>query len=101
MRRILHLALDPFVVTRTFVGGTVITPNHRAADALGVPYESLERLAAKRLSDAGMVVASVVASHQALLRAVATVSGSGDARGDAQFWQGAVNEVLRAGTDLE
>lgn len=80
--------------------GTVLTPNERAADALRVPFMSLEQLATKRLSEAGHAVASVIDNHQAFLRAVITVTGSDDPRGEAPFWQGAVNEVLRAGTDL-
>lgn len=76
-----------------------VTPNRRAARAVGAPAVSLEELARTLLRPLGLQYASELARWRALRRAVQDVWVPDDVDGTARVVAGTLREVLRAGLD--
>ncbi|MBO9539718.1 PD-(D/E)XK nuclease family protein [bacterium] len=97
----LYLTSAPHPQATALVPGRlVVTPNPRAARALGVPHVSLQRLAQGLLARAGRTaIDALTAPH--LLRDLALAHGFPDPAGTARRLAPVVAEVLRAGLDLE
>ncbi|MFP5501917.1 MAG: hypothetical protein ACLGIN_05455, partial [Candidatus Sericytochromatia bacterium] len=81
-------------------GRTAIAPNKRAARFLGVPFESLETLARRRLRQQPIGVAKPLQTHAIMLEA-ATCLSAADPGGAARSVAPVVRTLLRAGADLE
>lgn len=79
-------------------GGRVVTPNERAARALGAESCSLQALATQILSGAGLSIASPLVALRCLKRAAA---GHGEPPAMAVAMASTVRELFRAGADLE
>lgn len=77
----------------------VLTPNRRAARALGVTFTSLDHHARGLLRKQGLLVASELARHRALKRVVGEVLAPTDLEGTTRTVAATVREVLRAGLD--
>jgi len=85
--------LDP----HASAGTLVLTPNPRAARALGVPWRSLERLARDVLRPHGLQPAPALAQWRALRWAVREALAPSDVDGAARAMVDTLKEVLRAG----
>src|SRR5438876_523496 len=101
MRRTLILTPHPFQEAARWTGCSVITPNARAAGALGVPPQTLESLAHCLLMEADLTIASPLAAHILLRQAVEEALAPGDGEGMAGRIAPTLREVLRAGVDPE
>src|SRR5437763_308404 len=101
MRRTLILTPYPFQEAAGWADRPVVTPNARAAGALGVGPQTLEALAHCLLAEAGLVVASPLAAHALLRQSVEAALAPGDGAGMAGRIAPTLREVLRAGVDLD
>jgi RecB family exonuclease len=81
-------------------GAMPILPNRQAARSLGLPYRSLDGLAARVVEDAGLRVAPRLVARRLLTRATTAVAGSHDPGGLARAVEPTLRELLRAGVDL-
>jgi RecB family exonuclease len=81
-------------------GALVVLPNRQAARSLGLPYRSLEGLAARVIEEAGLRLAPKLIARRLLTRAVREVAGTHDPTGLARVAEPTVRELLRAGVDL-
>ncbi len=82
-------------------GRLVVTPNARAARALGVEPNSLAILASARLAACNLAAASAYAAHHLLGLAARDVPELADPDGAAEASAATVRELFRAGVDLE
>ncbi|HEX7022592.1 MAG TPA: PD-(D/E)XK nuclease family protein, partial [Trueperaceae bacterium] len=82
-------------------GYLVLTPNPRAASALGVPPRSLDSTARRILREGGLMMAGELARHHALRRAIRDTLESNDPDGVARSMTPCLRELLRAGLDAE
>lgn len=81
-------------------GRLVLTPNRRAAKALGVPAESLESLARKLVREGPRGLAPRLRCHRLMIALAGSVYGASDAHGAARSVMPVVRTLLRAGVDL-
>lgn len=77
-----------------------ITPNPRAAKALGAPFLSLDTWARREIGHLGLLVASPLAQLRYLRDAVNEVLQPADLAGTARSLSGIVQEILRSGSAL-
>lgn len=81
-------------------GRLVVTPNARAARALGVAHVSLETLARAALENTGLAVATPLQADRALKSAIADQKFT-DPTGAARTYGRTLRELFRAGIDLD
>ena len=97
MTRRVVLSGEPDEALPPFGQGLVLTPNPRAARALGVKPVSLDLYARRCLRPHGLLVASELVRQHALREAVRAVMDPPDLPGYTRAVRGTVQEVLRAG----
>lgn len=78
-------------------GRQVLTPNPRAARALNVKFDSIERFARRTLRRHGFVIATELVRRHALRKAVQKVFKPADVAGYTCIVAATVQEILRAG----
>lgn len=90
-------ALDPLALVS---GRRALVPNQRAARALGVAFDSLEREALARLRRAPYAIARPLQAQRLMRETAADCLGAEDPAGTARALMPVVRMVLRAGVDL-
>ena len=104
MNRTLHLNLTVGVPIWEMIRAKSlqgITPTPQAARSLDCPPRSLKSLARQICQQHETKIASPLATHQSLIRAIKLTSPVADATGMAQMVAGAIKSVLRSGVALE
>jgi RecB family exonuclease len=95
--RTLELTPSPTRAAGADPAALVVTPNPRAAAALGVAFASLASLARERLRSAGLLVATELVQRRALRRALIETLAPDDLEGTVRRYAPTIREALRAG----
>src|SRR5262245_21026793 len=101
MKRTLHLDLYPYRKAQQLTSLEVLTPNPRAALALGVKSRSLADLAGQILTDGGLGVATPLDAQLSLQSVVRELFKVEESYSTARTLAPALQKLIRSGTDLD
>ncbi|MFZ4984092.1 MAG: PD-(D/E)XK nuclease family protein [Blastocatellia bacterium] len=78
-------------------GQVVVTPNRRAAEAMGVEWLTLDELASRLLGESGLKIASFITGQWVLREAIGDVYGGAEGTEMALRWREGIDALLREG----